>query len=49
MVYAPQSKHRLMSPQWLGIQDKEQGVPKNKRCRCEMGNEEAILYLDERF
>lgn len=29
------------------MQDKEQGVPKEKRCRCELDDEEAVLYLDE--
>ena len=48
MAYAPNSKYRLMAPQWLGMQDKEQGVPKEKRCRCELDDEEAVLYLDER-
>ena len=48
MACAPQTKFRLMSPQWLGIQDKERGMPKDKRCRCEMDEEEKILCLDER-
>ena len=48
MAYSPQSKHRLMAPQWLGMQDREKGIPKDKRCRCEMDDEEAMLYFDER-
>ena len=30
------------------MQDKERGVPKDKRCRCELDDEEAALFLDER-
>ena len=48
MSYAPSSKYRLMAPQWLGMQDKERGIPKEKRSRCELDDEEAVLILDER-
>ena len=48
MAYASQSKYRLMALQWLGMQDKERAIPKDKRCRCELDNEEAILYIDKR-
>ena len=37
-----------MVPQWLGMQDKERGVPKEKRCRFELDDKEAVLHLDER-
>ena len=31
VAYALSSKYRLMSPQWLCIQERKQGVPKDKR------------------
>ena len=30
------------------MQDREKGTPKDKRCRCEMDNEEAALHFNER-
>lgn len=48
MSCAPQSKHRLISPQWIGIQEREKGVPKNKRSKCDIDDEEAIFYFDNR-
>ena len=30
------------------MQDKEQGMPKYKRSRCKLDDEEVMLYLDER-
>ena len=30
------------------MQDKEQGMPKDKLSRCELDGEEVMLYLDER-
>ena len=37
-----------MSPQWLGIQERKQGVPKDKRSQCETDDEEATLLFDNR-
>ena len=48
MAYALSSKYRCMAPKWLGIKDKEKGTPKYKRSRCELDDEEVMLYLDER-
>ena len=36
MSYALLSKYRLIAPQWLGMQDKERGIPKENRSRCEL-------------
>ena len=46
--HAPSSKYRLMSPQWLGIQERKQGVSKEKRSQCKIDDEEAVLLFDNR-
>ena len=33
MAYAPSSEYRLMAPQWLGMKDKDQDMPKDKCIR----------------
>ena len=48
MVYAPQSKYRLISPQWIGIQERENEVPKDKQSKCDIDDEEAIFFFDNR-
>lgn len=48
MSYAPQSKYRLLSPQWIGIQERDNGTPKDKRSKCEINDEEAIFYFANR-
>ena len=48
MSYAPSSKYRLMAPQWLGMQDKEAGVPKDKRSKCVIDDEYIQLIFDDR-
>ena len=46
MLYAPQSKYRLIQPQWIGIKEREKGVPKNKTSKCNIHDEEAIFYIN---
>ena len=46
MAYAPSNKYRLMSPQWLGIQERKQGVPKDRCSQCKIDDEEAALLFD---
>ena len=44
----PMSKYRLMASQWLGIQEKDKGAPKDKRSTCRVYDEEAVLTFDDR-
>ena len=37
-----------MSPQWLGIQESKQCVPKDKRSICKVDDEEAMSLFDKR-
>ena len=48
MSYAPSSKYRLLSPQWLGKQERDGGVPKDKRTQCIISDEEFTLCLHNR-
>ena len=48
MACVPLRKHRLMAPQWLGLQEKERGVLKENRLDCHINDEEVILVCDER-
>ena len=48
VTYAPSSKYRLMSPQWLGIQETKQGVPKEKCFQWNIEDEDAVLLFDNR-
>ena len=43
--YAPSSKYRLFSPQWLGRQERDAGVPKNERTQCLISDEGCTLHL----
>ena len=47
MPYTPLSKYRLMALYWLGMQDKEWGIPKEKCSRYELDDEKVVLILDE--
>ena len=48
MAYAPSSKHRMIYPQWLGIQERKQGVSKDKLSLCKIEEEEVMLIFDKR-
>ena len=48
MSYAPSSKYRLLSPQWLGKQERDDGIPKDKRTQCVISDEECTLHLHNR-
>ena len=37
-----------MSHQWLGIQERKQGVPNEKCSQCKIDDEEAVLLFDNR-
>ena len=43
------SNHRLMAPQWLGMQEKDEGAPKDKRSTCKIDDEElALTFYNQR-
>ena len=48
MVCAPSNNFRLMAPQWSEIQERKQGVPKDKRSQFNIDYEEAVLIFDNR-
>ena len=41
-------KCRLMSPQWIGIQEKAAGNPREIRHACHTSNEDAKIVLDDK-
>ena len=48
MSYAPQSKHRLIYPQWLGTKEATACTPKELRAKCEIDDEYATLFFENR-
>ena len=42
------SNYRLMSPQWIGLQEKAAGKPKELRSTCHTSDEDATIVLDDR-
>ena len=41
------SKHRLIGPQRLGMQEKDKGVPKDEFSTCRADDEEVALIFDD--
>ena len=48
MSYAPMSKYCLISPQWIGLQEKSASKPKDLRSTCQINDEDATIMLEDR-
>ena len=48
MARAPLNKFHLMDPQWLGMHERDRGVPKENRSKCDIDDEEVVLTFDGR-
>ena len=42
------SKYHLISPQWIGLQEKSAGKPKDLRSTCQINDEDATITLEDR-
>ena len=46
---APLSKYKLVSPQWLGDQERKIGTPRGKCNHCDVDDEESMSRFDNRL